>query len=817
MKSPFVPIVFLLLLFGNITIAQISHGGKPLSFSNHFAKSIAVFNTVPVDYRKLDDEDKNSLGRNKPFRFGKTHDVNLSPYNSGTWNISSNGEKIWQLRINSEKAYSIGLIFNKFKLSEGSRLFIYTSDKKRVMGSFTYKNNKDSEWFSTIPLPGDEIIVELNIPNNKEFGNLNISGIVHDYKNAFGLKTGYGDSEYCNVNINCQDGFDWQDEKRAIVRYLYGSSGFEYFCTAVLMNNTAYNSKPYLLTAGHCIGSQSTANTAVFMFNYESENCISTSEPNYQSISVSTLIATGGDLDFTLLELGENPPPSFNVYYAGWNRSANPAKNTVTIHHPQGDIKKISKDYDAPIFSDYGSGYVSNSHWNIGEWDLGTTEGGSSGAPLFDENHLIIGSLTGGDANCNYNYNDYYSRFDMNWDYYSRPKKQLKAWLDPTNTGTMSLNGFDPNSMVKGTDIAVVQINTPINTYCANNEIIPEIIIQNKGSINLTSALISYNLNNGSIVSKSWTGNLKPLETASFMFNPMTISPGNIVFKVFSSIPNGGKDINNYNDTLKSVFFGEELIDSLKIVGSSEICSQSLQETYSSNKQGKYLWQITGGTIEGKDTSHFISVNWNEWGNRSLNLKVTNFCNSVDAEEMNIDMVEQSILLEINTGIEGESVSWNLEDCNGNRLYQESNIEPNISYSKNICLRKGCYNFNLNSRNKGVTSYQLSNLLNNQQILGGNSVSGTVTGSFTLSASENLANFNVYPNPAKDELVIEGNFIELYSNCRFAIFKMDGSMVIPKNILDNRKTINISTLPKGMYIIEIVSDFGKFSKIFVKP
>ncbi|RLD77174.1 MAG: serine protease, partial [Bacteroidetes bacterium] len=431
------PILYLSILFSLTNIsAQISHGGKPLSFEHKGLKSISVFNTPLHNYQQMLREDEDNKGNTKPFRYGKVHDVELSPENSGVWQQLASGEKVWQLKIQSKDAFAIGLIFNKFKLSRGVKLFMYSPDKKQIIGSFTQNNNKKNGWFSTIPLSGEVIILELNVPKDQFYGEIQLSGIVHDYKNAFGLK-GYGSSGSCNVNVNCTEGDDWQNEKKSVVKYTYNG----YVCTGALINNAAEDDTPYLLTANHCIGSSSEAASAVFWFNYESENCIATGNPSYQSISSSSLIATGGSLDFSLLELSVEPPLDYDVYYSGWNRSTNPASKTVCIHHPSGDIKKITLDYDPPSTGDYGSGLITNSHWQIHEWDVGTTEGGSSGSPLYDENHRIVGDLTGGDASCSYNYDDFYSKFDMSWDFYSNTNQQLKAWLDPNNTGVMVLDG----------------------------------------------------------------------------------------------------------------------------------------------------------------------------------------------------------------------------------------------------------------------------------------------------------------------------------------------------------------------------------------
>ena len=203
------------------------------------------------------------------------------------------------------------------------------------------------------------------------------------------------------------------------------------------------------------------SSTTVFYFNYESPVCDGNGgNPNY-SISGATLLSTGDTLetmqnpdvdsiDFALLELSLAPPDSFLPYFAGWSRSTNLPSSTATIHHPSADVKKISVDNDPPGSGvlepelSYTKSLVAGSFWRVLEWDAGTTEGGSSGCPLFNQNQHIVGTLTGGQAICGNPINDDFTRFDYAWDYYPDSIRQLKYWLDPGNTGVTSLNGFDP-------------------------------------------------------------------------------------------------------------------------------------------------------------------------------------------------------------------------------------------------------------------------------------------------------------------------------------------------------------------------------------
>ncbi len=140
---------------------------------------------------------------------------------------------------------------------------------------------------------------------------------------------------------------------------------------------------------------------------------------------------------------------SFKPYYSGWSLDTTDNLDTVTtIHHPWGGVKKISVDTtNRPTVATYNDGidiYATNGHWQIYKWDTGVTERGSSGAPLFDKNHRIVGSLSGGDAACGYPYNDYFERLDKSFSYSSQSSEQLKSWLDPDNSGVTHINGFNP-------------------------------------------------------------------------------------------------------------------------------------------------------------------------------------------------------------------------------------------------------------------------------------------------------------------------------------------------------------------------------------
>jgi PKD repeat protein len=271
---------------------------------------------------------------------------------------------------------------------------------------------------------------------------------------------GIDDSESCHVNINCSpEGDGWKTTKRGVAKLYFREGSSWYVCSGTLVNNAKNDGKPYFLTADHCGGTASINDRSVwqFHFNFERPSCDNNSTPTYNVLTGCTLKARGplsGGSDFQLLELSSIPPLSWFPYYNGWDRNTNGATSGVSIHHPQGDIKKIST-YTESLTSSTptidGLRMADNSAWRV-YWKAttnghGVTEGGSSGSPIFNANRQVVGTLSGGGASCSsLTSPDYYGKFSYHWasNGTTNPNK-LQPWLDPDNSNITSLNGYDPN------------------------------------------------------------------------------------------------------------------------------------------------------------------------------------------------------------------------------------------------------------------------------------------------------------------------------------------------------------------------------------
>ena len=350
----------------------------------------------------------------------------------------------YKLCITSSDAVSLNLIFSDFFLPKNATLSIFSEDSTCFFGPYTYTQNSSSGVFATPIVEGNILYLSLSVPiKYVENVHMRISQISYGFRSfKTNQKSELKSSGDCNVDINCSEGADWQLQKRSVCKIIISGT---HACTGALLNNTLQDGTPYILTANHCVSNQAQANETVFYFGYEKPQCGYGYASENKTMSGSKLRATAPDarVDFALLEINQNIPDSYEPYYAGWDASEDVSKKSVCIHHPKGDVKKISIDNDIPKSASFYS-YAPHSHWEIADWEVGTTESGSSGAPIFNANHQIFGSLSGGQASCYSPIYDYFSKFSTAFNKYLEAEEQLQVWLDPLNYNITNLHGFDP-------------------------------------------------------------------------------------------------------------------------------------------------------------------------------------------------------------------------------------------------------------------------------------------------------------------------------------------------------------------------------------
>jgi PKD repeat protein len=454
-----ITIIVLFLIGFTSALAQISEGGLPPSFGKtHLRSSVQPYKALAefnVDELLEEDQELEALGL--PPRCAKIIPADISFENKGERIILPDGQRIRRLEIFAPDALAVLLYYDKFIIPEGGKLFIYDPEYTSILGAYTHKTNSQKAEFATEFIPGDRLILEYVEPASGELPELKINGIAYGYNHIRGLggdnllKTRWN-SESCMINVNCPEGDNWQDQKKGVARILTSSGGYVSLCSGTLVNSTAGDFDPLFLSAHHCYEDMTVAqmNQSIYYFHYEWPGCGNlNTDPKCPTMVGAQMLADidiNGGSDGALLRLNDLIPQDYDVYFNGWDRRNIAATGGVGIHHPAGDVKKIST-YGNSVISDTWTGDGSigaeDAHWNLQfirtTSGHSVTEGGSSGSPLFNQNGLVVGTLTGGNSSCNYKTGqNLYGKLWYHWD---RNSKKMSNYLDPIASDAEFIEG----------------------------------------------------------------------------------------------------------------------------------------------------------------------------------------------------------------------------------------------------------------------------------------------------------------------------------------------------------------------------------------
>lgn len=461
MIKDFIAYISVYLFFCVSAQAQISHGGDPLPLFHTKNQTDGLFVQMPTfdlaEQLRLDSLE--ATGLRNGFRFAYKFMTDYTPENSGVRFTLPDGTKVWRLGIYSQGARSLNILFSQYRLPEGARVFLYNSDQSEVLGAFNHLNNSERGILPVAPIQGDKLIIEYQEPAKAAFaGKLTVGEVNHGYRD---LRISEPQPDFtafqCMPAVACfQDTTTRYDdiERSVLLLIIDGQVG----CTGTLVNNTANNGKPYLLTASHCLNDQfqiqnpdyeEVAGKIVCYFNYNSPQC-SPVEPGRtdQTVASAHFRAVNEQTDMALLELQDTPPADYQAYYAGWNAQDAGTAPYACIHHPGGSLKRLNLvegNVELATYKISVANFNENSHWRVARWAAGCTAGGSSGSPLFDGDNRIIGGLTGGASSCNNPTEDFFFSIQKSWSEPADSSKQLKYWLDPVGLAVPVCTGMDPN------------------------------------------------------------------------------------------------------------------------------------------------------------------------------------------------------------------------------------------------------------------------------------------------------------------------------------------------------------------------------------
>lgn len=453
--------------------AQISFGGTPASFQDNTetlrasapAKVVTIRpNFNPDDERALHLRTHTNL-TGKPLTIGRRLSSHIDFARDAARTRLNDGRIVYRLQIELKGARGVLLTYDDFFIPQGGELFIYTPDRSQLLGAYTHETHPTHGRFATEPLSGSSVILEYTPPVSGELPSLLLSSVIHLFAtmglpDPGALHRDEASDEFCQINVNCKEGAEWQAEKAGVVQmYIISKEGAS-FCTGNLLNNTNEDFRPLILSAAHCESSTNKVQNTptdrdqwIFTFHYEKPGCSNGRLSLFRGKSMVgckllSFLPIAGQSDGLLLELNQAIPRSYRVYYNGWDRRKVLPTKGISLHHPRGDAKKISV-YDhaqSPVMD--GTWYSGSIIENIkGDKDAhirfsfskGATEGGSSGSSLWNQEHLVVGTLSGGTPGCALESENLYGKLAYHWDKYKKegdPTTQMATYLDPKGDGS---------------------------------------------------------------------------------------------------------------------------------------------------------------------------------------------------------------------------------------------------------------------------------------------------------------------------------------------------------------------------------------------
>jgi len=753
-----------LLLSTNLGFGQTQSGMLPPNFKDKVPTVTSFYSTEKVnnELERQNSRAANEETGDKMMRFGKEIVANIDFISVAGKFTQPNGRVLYQYEIKSKDAFSINLILAQFHLADDAYLFLTDLKSRKFIGAYTSANNNAAEVLGTELLNTDEVVIVLDEPANAATpSRFIITTIVHGFEDLEILAKGLNTSGDCQYDVNCSIGSGYELQRNSVAMMVNGGG----FCTGSLVNNTSGNIIPYFISARHCGTNPS---NWVFRFRWEAPvgqtSCATTSPsgngPQTYNVNGAQLKAQNTNSDFVLVKLNTDPDPNWGIYYNGWdNTDSSSATMGIGIHHPDGDIKKISIENDPLSQQTISFIGTQDNVWLINSWDYGVTEPGSSGSPLFNQEKRLIGVLSGGTAACQgispNGQPDFYGRFGYGWNNATSASGRLKDWLDSVNTGAAIIDGVDP---AIGYALVDASLTTLLGAPESKCDSVADLSFQliNSGLNNLTQVDFAYGFNGLYNNNYTWTGNLSTYGTASINLGSIAIPLGQNSFSLKVVNSNGSVDVNVSNNFLNRPMhrlqndFTAKLALDLDCYGTetSWILRDDLgntlyaSEPYADNTNGLYEYLFCLGY-----GCYTMSI-YDQYGDGMTGC----------------------------SGSDGGNGSYILSNNATGFVFAElaeSDADFGNALDKSFCV----------SNTTSLNEYALENII------------------------------SVFPNPGNNVLNIQTGSLELN---QITVYSYTGQEVFKENFSGNNTSLNTQNWPASVYLVKITTDKGELMKRWIK-
>ena len=355
--------------------------------------------------------------------------------------------------------------------------------------------------------------------------------------------------------------------------------------------------------------------------------------------------------------------------------------------------------------------------------------------------------------------------------------------LDPTNIAVVAFVSEGNQEIISGTEVypslvfanaydAYLASAAASNNICSDIAKGIEVVIKNYGNLPLTTLDIIYDINGGTPITFPWVGNLTPGQAATVTLSNISyIASASNTVNISVANPNGNTDQNTTNDNVSTSFINQSM-------------------------QGQVTTGITDGlaTIDITTDGYPTESTWEIIDDNGIVIA------SGSATTANAPQAQATATL-----IAGACYAFNMYDSYGDGLSDPANGSYEVKDAAGISIASGGGNFGFLAEHFFETSGGAAASWD-CDIVNGCIDPGTGTGQYTsLGACTSVCNitsiqdnntseFNIYPNPAKDVLIIDG----IYNSVN--IYDVFGKLVLTTK---SQKSIDITKLSNGVYMLEI--------------
>jgi hypothetical protein len=409
----------------------------------------------------------------RPERFAVDVPTSANSSIDGSWS-RANGVSTWRHALRIPTAVSMSFHARTLVLPAGAVLRVTAGTS-----SVVYRQSDTSAgglWGRV--LKGDTLGFEITVPTSREAevafdlaslqaGYRSLGGaVVADHPTFKKLRAmnAIATAATCTENFSCHEtagNFGPRNATAAIV--VAGVS----LCTATLINNVREDTKPYLLSARHCqVPGSGDSSIAVYW-----DGVVPCSAALGSVYDTLVPVRLGGrtvveQQDVWLIDF-QRELDATHAYFAGWDATGGTFVGGYSPHHALGRSRQYTGWFGQPILHDIadsalGTGYR-GTFWGLVN-QVGNVGGGASGGGLFDPNNRLVGTgslavVSSADdegicpvsspsapsaTNTAAEYNAFSAVWDSTADTTSTTNpRTLKSVLDPDNTGTMVVDGFE--------------------------------------------------------------------------------------------------------------------------------------------------------------------------------------------------------------------------------------------------------------------------------------------------------------------------------------------------------------------------------------